>query len=148
MTLISLPSCRTLSFMNVTPLLLGLLHCVMENPSEKRIFIISELHGACGQMLASHWWGRVRVSVSPYGFHSARNGVWLGFSRDFSCFPLTQIPFQYISALISLIQFNFNSSAFIDTSGVVGRHPCYSLTFNKGASSHLIRRPGTVSGKS
>ena len=30
-------------------------------------------------------------------------------------------------------------------SGVVGRHPYYSQTFNLGASSHLIPRPGPVS---
>ena len=29
-------------------------------------------------------------------------------------------------------------------SGVVGRHPCYSLTYNIGASSHLIPWPGLV----
>ena len=35
---------------------------------------------------------------------------------------------------------------YIDSAtGVVGRHPCYSLTFNIGASSHLVPRPGPVS---
>ena len=28
--------------------------------------------------------------------------------------------------------------------GFIGRHPCYSQTFNTGSSSHLIHRPGPV----
>ena len=41
------------------------------------------------------------------------------FSWGFSCFPLPQISFHHISTLISFM---------------VGQDPCYSQTFNKGAS--------------
>ena len=83
---------------------------------------------------------RVRVSVTPCGFRCGRNGVWVGFSRGFSRFPLPQISFHYFSTLISSISFHFISPCDGAT-GVVGRHPCYSLTFHIGASSHLIPRP-------
>ena len=86
---------------------------------------------------------RVRVSVTPCGFPYGRNGVWVGFSRGFTRFPLPQISVHHFSPLISSISFHFISpcdGAF----GVVGRHPCYSRTFNLGASSHLIPRPDLV----
>ena len=38
---------------------------------------------------------RVRVSVTPCGFRGGRNGVWVGFSRGFSRFPLPQISFHF-----------------------------------------------------
>ena len=84
---------------------------------------------------------RVRVSVLPFGFHGGRIGVWVGFFRGFSRFPLPQIPFHHFSTLISSISFHFISPCD-GASGVVGRHPCYSLTYNMRASSHLIPRPG------
>ena len=74
---------------------------------------------------------RVRVSVTPCGFRGGRNGVWVGFSRGFYGFPLTQISFHHFSTLISSISFHFISPC----DGVVGRHTCYSLTYNIGASS-------------
>ena len=83
---------------------------------------------------------RVRVSVPLCGFRGGRNGVWVGFSRDFSRFPLPQISFHHFSTLISSISFHFISPCD-GASGVVGRHPCYSWTYNIGASSHLIPRP-------
>ena len=87
---------------------------------------------------------RVRVSVTPSGFRGGRNGVWVGFSRGFSRFPLSQISFHHFSTLISSISFHFISPCD-GASGVVGRHPCYSRTYNVGASSHLIPRPDLVS---
>ena len=86
---------------------------------------------------------RVRVSVPPCGFRGGRNGVWVGYSRDFSRFPLPQISFHHFSTLISSISFHFISPCD-GASGVVGRHPCYSQTYNLGASSHLIPRPNLV----
>ena len=86
---------------------------------------------------------RVRVSVPPCGFRGGRNGVWVGFSRGFSRFPLPQISFHHFSTLISSISFHFISPCD-GASGVVGRHPCYSRTYNMGASSHLIPRPDFV----
>ena len=47
------------------------------------------------------------------------------------------------STLISSILFHIISPCD-GASGVVGRHPCYSLTYNLGASSHLIPRPDLV----
>ena len=86
---------------------------------------------------------RVRVSAPPCEFRGGRNGVRVGFSRGFSRFLLPQISFHHISTLISSISFHFISPCD-GASGVVGRQPCYSLTYNIGASSHLIPRPDLV----
>ena len=86
---------------------------------------------------------RVRVSVTPCGFNGGRNGVWVGFSRGFSRFPLPQISFHHFCTLIPSISFHFISPCD-GASGVVGRHPCYSRTYNIGASSRLIPRPDLV----
>ena len=83
---------------------------------------------------------RVRISVSPCGFCGGRNGVWIGFSQGFSRFPLPQISFHHFSTLISSISFRFISPCD-GASGMVGRHPCYSRTYNIGASLHLIPHP-------
>ena len=74
---------------------------------------------------------RVRVSVTPCGFRGGRNGVWVGFSRSFSRFPLPQISFHHFSTLISSISFHLIRPCD-GASGVVGRHPCYSQTYNIG----------------
>ena len=71
---------------------------------------------------------------------NAYNGVWVGFSRGSSRFPLPQISFHHFSTLISSISFHFISPCDGAT-GVVGRHPCFSRTYNIGASSHLILDP-------
>ena len=86
---------------------------------------------------------RVRVSVTPCGFRGGRNGVWVGYSRGVSRFPLPQISFHHFSTLISSISFHFINPCD-GASGLVGRHPCYSRTYNIGASSHLIPRPDLV----
>ena len=86
---------------------------------------------------------RVRVSVPPCGFHGGRNEVWVGFSQGFSHFPLPQISFHHFSTLISSISFHFIRPCDGAT-GMGGWHPCYSLTYNIGASSHLIPRPDLV----
>ena len=86
---------------------------------------------------------RVRVSVHPCGFRGGQNRVWVGFSRDFSRFPLPQISFHHFSSLISPISFHFIRPCD-GASGMVGRHPCYSRTYNIGASLHLIPRPNLV----
>ena len=74
---------------------------------------------------------RVRISVTPCEFRGGRNGIWVGFSRGFSRFPLPQISFHHFSTLISSIWFHFIRPCD-DASGVVGRHPCYSRTYNLG----------------
>ena len=86
---------------------------------------------------------QVRVSVTPCGFRGGRNGIWVGFSQGFSHFPLPAISFLHFSTLISYISFHFISPCG-GASGVVGRHHCYSRTYNIGASSHLIPRPDLV----
>ena len=86
---------------------------------------------------------RVCISVTPCGFRGGQNGVWVGFSWGFSLFPLPQISFHHFSILISSISFHFISPCD-GASGVVGRHPCHSLTYNIGTSSHLIPRPDLV----
>ena len=67
----------------------------------------------------------------------------IGFSRGLSRFSLPQISFHHFFTLISSISFHFISLCDGATSAV-GRHPCYSLTYNIGASSHLIPRPDLV----
>ena len=59
------------------------------------------------------------------------------FSQGFSRFPLPQVSFHHFSTLISPISFHFIHPCD-DASGVAGRHPSYSQTYNIGASSHLI----------
>ena len=86
---------------------------------------------------------RVRVSVTPYGFRGGRNEIWVGFSRGFSRFSLPQISFHHFSTLISSISFHFIRPCD-GASGMVGRHPCYSRTYNVGTSSHLIPRADLV----
>ena len=54
---------------------------------------------------------RVRVSVTPCGFHSEWNGVWVGFSRDFTRFLLPQISFHHFSH--TPYSFRFISSALM-----------------------------------
>ena len=90
---------------------------------------------------------RVCILVPPCGFRGGRNEVWVGFSWGFSCFPLPQISFNHFSTLISSISLNFICPCDGAT-GVVGRHPCYSLTYNIGASSHLIPQSDHVLDKS
>ena len=86
---------------------------------------------------------RVRVSAPPCEFRGGQNGVWVGFSRGFSRFPLPLISFHHFSILISSISFHFIRPCD-GVSGMVGRHPRYSRTYNVGASSHLIPRPDLV----
>ena len=57
--------------------------------------------------------------------------VFLGFLP----FPLSQI--SLYTHPIHLVSFHFIHLCD-GASDVVGRHPCYSQTFNRGASSHLI----------
>ena len=76
-------------------------------------------------------------------YRGGRKGVWVGFSRGFSRFPLPQISFHHFSTLISSISFHFIRPCD-GAAGVVGRHPCYSRTYNIWASSHLIPRPDLV----
>ena len=66
---------------------------------------------------------RVRVSVTPCGFRVGRNGAWVGFSRGFFRFPLPQISFHHFSTHHSFYFINLCDGA----TGVVRRHPCYSL---------------------
>ena len=68
----------------------------------------------------------------------------IGFSQGFSHFPLPQISFHHFFTLIHFVSFHFISPCD-GAIGMVGQHPCYSQTFNIGASSHLIPRPSPVS---
>ena len=89
----------------------------------------------------THQCGRVIYTHMPS--FSGQNEVWVGFSLGFSRFPLPQISFHHFSTLLSSISFHFISPRDC-ASGVVGQHPCYSQTYNIGASSHLIPRPDLV----
>ena len=93
----------------------------------------------------------VRLSPPTAGVPSSRLGhsMWvswwtkLGLGRFFSgflSFSLPQISFHHFSTLVSSISFHFISPCD-GASGLVGRHPCYSRTYNIGASSYLIPRP-------
>ena len=65
------------------------------------------------------------------GFVVDETGVWVGFSRGFSGFPLPQLSFHHFSTLISSILFHFNRPCDGAT-GVVDRHSCSSRTYNVG----------------
>ena len=96
----------------------------------------------------------VRRSPPTAGVPSSRLGpsIWVswwtkrGLGRFFTGFlpfsPTTNF-IHHFSTLISSISFHFISPCD-GASGVVGRHPCYSRTYNIGASSHLIPRPDLV----
>ena len=86
---------------------------------------------------------RVRVSVPLCGFRGGRNGVWVGFLGISPVFPYHKFHSTISPTLISSISFHIISPCD-GASGVVGRHPCYSRTYNLGASSHLIPRPDLV----
>ena len=77
------------------------------------------------------WWTKRGLGRFLTGFRGGRNGVWVGFSRGFSRFLLPPISFHHFSTLISSISFHFIRPCD-GASGVVGRHPCYSRTYNVG----------------
>ena len=100
---------------------------------------------------AASWRKRLIRSPPTSGVPSSRLGpsMWVSwwtkrglgrFFTGFSRFPIPQISFHHFSTLISSISFHFICPCD-GASGVVGRHPCYSQTYNVGASSHLIPRP-------
>ena len=79
---------------------------------------------------------RVRASVTQCGFYGGQNGVWVGFFIRVSPVLLCA---KFHSAISPHLPHSFH---FIPTcDGAFGRLPCYSQTFNKGATSHLIPRP-------
>ena len=57
------------------------------------------------------------------------------------------IPPFLLTHLFHLVSFHFIHPCYGAT-GMVSWHPCYSLTFNIGVSSHLIPRPDLVLGTS
>ena len=82
---------------------------------------------------------RHRVSVTPCGF---RGGRKRGLGRFFPGFLSVSPTKNFISPflhthLIHFLTFNFMSLCN-GTTGGIGRHPCYSLTFNIGAEPHSI----------
>ena len=104
------------------------------------------LHGAsvlntCLPLLRS----RICVSATPCGFCGGQNGVWVGFCLGLSVFPCHKF-LSTISPHTSH-SFRFISFHFIrpcdGATGVVGRHPSYSLTYNIGdfIASHPSTRP-------
>ena len=74
---------------------------------------------------------RVRVSATPCGFRGGRNEIWISFFRSFSRFPPPHISFLHFSTVISFISFHY-FRPYDGTSGMIGRHPWYSQTSNKG----------------
>ena len=82
------------------------------------------------------------VFVYPPESWNTVYGVWVGFSGGFSLIPCHK--FHSTFSPHSSHSFHFIRPCD-GVSGVIGRHPCYSLTFNKGALSHLIPWPSPVS---
>ena len=106
------------------------------------IVICRRPRGASSQALASHRWGPEFASRSFHvGFvvdETVSGQVFHGVSPVF--------PYQKFHSTISRhssISFHFIRPCD-GTSGMVGRRPCYSQTYNMGASSHLIPRPDLV----
>ena len=78
---------------------------------------------------------RFRISLTPYGFRGGRNVDWVGFLWVSLGFPTKNfIPTFLHTHLIHFASFKFISPCD-DATGMVGRHPYYSLTFNIRASS-------------
>ena len=78
-----------------------------------------------------HRWGLEFASRSLHvGFVVDERGLGRFFT-GFLPFPLPQISFHHFSTLISSISFHFTRPCD-GASGVVGRHPCYSRTYNIG----------------
>ena len=91
---------------------------------------------------------RVRVSFTPYGFRGGWNGasgkVFLEVSPVFPCekfystiSPHSSHPFRFISSASTMVRQAWST-------GILAIH----WTYNIGASSHLVSRPGHVSGTS
>ena len=77
---------------------------------------------------------RVRISVSPSGFRGGRNGVWVGFSRGFSRFPLPQISphsshlFRSISSALVMVHQAWSTSTLATHGPIIsGLHRISSL---------------------
>ena len=111
---------------------------------------MSSISNSTGGLVAQ----AVRRSPPTAGVPSSRLGhsMWVSwwtkrglgrFFAGFLPFSLPQISFHHFSILISSISFHLISPCD-GASGVVGRHPCHSMTYNIGASSHLIPRPDLV----
>ena len=71
---------------------------------------------------------------------------WPSSLGPFSPTTNSSPPFLH-THLIHFVSFHFISPCYGEA-GMVGRLPCYSLTFNVVASSYVIPRPGPVSGQS
>ena len=96
----------------------------------------------------------VKRSPSTAGVSSSRLGpsMWISWwtKLDLGRFFTGFLPFSPTTnfippflQLISSISIHFIRPCD-GASGVVVRHPCYSRTYNMGASSHLIPRPDLV----
>ena len=96
----------------------------------------------------------VRSSPPTAGVPSSHLGpsMWVswwtkrGLGRFFVRFLLFSPTTNFILPFLHthLIHFVSSHLPFDGASGVVGQHPCYSRTYNIGASLHLIPRPDLV----
>ena len=84
---------------------------------------------------------RVCILVPPCGFRGGRNGVWVGFSRGFSRFPLPQISFHHFSTLISSISFHFISPWWCVRRGRPAPLLFTDLQYRGFITSHPSTRP-------
>ena len=82
---------------------------------------------------------RVRVLVTPCGFRGGWNGIWVGFSRGFSHFPLPQQfhstisphsshPFRFISSALAMVRQSWSAGTLATHGPIIsGLHRISSL---------------------
>ena len=91
----------------------------------------------------------VRRSPPTAGVPTSRLGhsMWVSWwtKRGLGRFFMGFLPFSPTTNFIPPFLHTHLIRPCNGASGVVGRHPCYSQTYNLGASSHLILRPDLVS---
>ena len=102
------------------------------------LHIMWRLAGKSCWMLVSHRWG------PKFAYWWTKRSLGRFFSGFIPFSPTRNFipPFPH-THLTHFVQFYFIRLCD-GTSGVVGRHPCYSKTFSKGALSYLVPRPGPL----
>ena len=133
-----------LAFWGVNSCIMGILKIFRFNSIYLDVYIAYKAYSM--SFLAASWRKQLDARLPPLG---SRVRVWVswwtkrGLGRFFTGF----LPFSPTTNFISPCLHTHSSISFHfirpcdGVSGVVGRHPCYSRTYNIGASSHLIPRP-------
>ena len=127
-------------------------HSIYHSCSQTMVYVSLRLYKWLGNMwAAASWHKRLDNSPPTAGVPSSLLGhsMWVlwwtkqGLGRFFTGFLPFSPTTNFIPPFLHTHLIHFISPCDC-ASGVVGRHPCYSRTYNIGASSHLIPRPDLV----